>query len=57
LPGFMVKWHATDNYEVINQAFREMYSDDKTVDNDVRLMAVWLSNRLPYENNQESEDN
>jgi hypothetical protein len=56
LPGFIVKWHPTDTYEVINSAFKEMYGDDTTPENDVRLMTVWLSTRLPYDSDEGSEE-
>jgi hypothetical protein len=49
LPGFMTRWHATDTYEVLDQAFSEMYPDFQVSTDDIRLMVVWLSNRLPYE--------
>jgi hypothetical protein len=49
LPGFLPKWHPTDQYEVINQAFTELYPDEKSSDNEVRLMTVWLSDRLPFD--------
>jgi len=49
LPGFLVKWHPTDNYEVLDLAFKELYPDDTASDNDVRLMTVWLSDSLPYD--------
>lgn len=51
LPGFQTKWHPTDTYEVINQAFDEKYGEGSETADDVRLMTVWLSNRLPFENN------
>jgi len=49
LPGFLTKWHPTDHYDVINQAFNETYPGDPASENDVRLMTVWLSDRLPYD--------
>jgi hypothetical protein len=56
LPGFMVKWHPSDSYEVINKAFLEMYAGDSTAENDVRLMTVWLSGRLPYDSDEDSKE-
>jgi len=49
LPGFLIKWPAKDTFEVLTAEFREKYSDTKYTDDDVNLMIVWLSNRLPYE--------
>ena len=53
LPGFMVKWHPKDSYEVINKAFVETYPGETSSDNDVRLMTVWLSDRLPFDSNDD----
>ena len=55
LPGFMVKWHPTDHYEIINKAFCELYPGDPASENEVRLMTVWLSDRLPYDAPEEEE--
>jgi hypothetical protein len=49
LPGFMVTWPKEETYDVIDAAFKEANPDFETTDNDVRLMAVWLVNRLPYD--------
>jgi hypothetical protein len=55
LPGFMTRWHATDTYEVLDQAFSEMFPDFEASTDDIRLMVVWLSNRLPYESEETEE--
>jgi hypothetical protein len=55
LPGFMTRWHATDTYEVLDQAFSEMFPGDEFSTDDIRLMVVWLSNRLPYESEGNEE--
>lgn len=49
LPGFMVKWPEGQNYDVLGQAYTEMYPGDQPSDNDLRLMIVWVANRLPYD--------
>ena len=49
LPGFMVEWPEEDPFEVIISAFREKNSDTVISDDEISLMVVWLSNRLPYE--------
>lgn len=49
LPGFMVTWPKQDEFEVLNAAFREKYPDFPAENNDISLMAVWLSTRLPYQ--------
>ena len=53
LPGFMVKWHPNDSYEVINKAFVDTYPGETSTENDVRLMTVWLSDRLPFDSNDD----
>lgn len=47
LPGFLGDWPKQDTYEVLNKAFSETYADSTASENDVRLMIVWLSGRLP----------
>ena len=48
LPGFMTVWPEGQNYDVLDAAFAEMFPDDKPENNDLRLMIVWIANRLPY---------
>jgi hypothetical protein len=47
-PGFMITWPKTETYEVLDAAYTEKYGAP-TSENDVRLMIVWLTGRLPYE--------
>jgi len=49
LPGFMLEWPKEDSFEILIDSFREKYPDYSLSDDDVSLMVVWLSNRLPYE--------
>ncbi len=49
LPGFLIKWPAKDSFELLTTEFREKHTDVAYSDDDVSLMIVWLSNRLPYE--------
>jgi hypothetical protein len=49
LPGFLIKWPTKDSFEILTAAFRQKQSDIEYSDDDVSLMIVWLSNRLPYE--------
>jgi hypothetical protein len=48
LPGFLTDWPESETYEVLNQAFNEKYPDGTASEDDVRLMIVWIGNRLPY---------
>jgi hypothetical protein len=47
IPGFLTIWPRKDTFEIIDQAFREMFPDFPASNNDISLMVVWLSGRLP----------
>jgi hypothetical protein len=49
LPGFLTQWPEEDDYEIIYEGFNEAYPDSDYGIDDVSLMAVWLSLRLPVE--------
>jgi hypothetical protein len=49
LPGFLTTWPKDENFEAINQAFKEKYREEAYNEDDISLMAVWLSGRLPYQ--------
>jgi hypothetical protein len=49
LPGFLPEWPEGQDYDALGQGFSEMYPDAKVDENDLRLMIVWLSSRLPYD--------
>lgn len=49
LPGFLTQWPQEDEFEVLTAAFHEKYPEDEHTDNQISLMSVWLSGRLPYE--------
>ena len=49
LPGFLPDWPEGQDYDVLGQAFAEMYPDETVAENDLRLMIVWLAGRLPYD--------
>jgi hypothetical protein len=53
LPGFLIEWPEGQDYDVLGQAFKEMYPDYEHKENDLRLMIVWLSDRLPYNMSEE----
>ncbi len=55
LPGFMTIWPGGENFEILNQAFGETYPDFSTTNDDVSLMVVWISTRLPYQVTDEGE--
>lgn len=48
LPGFLTKWPDGETFDVLDQAFEEMYPATTAEMNDISLMVVWLGGRLPY---------
>lgn len=48
LPGFLIYWHAGQDFEAIYATFTELFPDASASIDEVSLMAVWLANRLPY---------
>jgi hypothetical protein len=55
LPGFLTQWPEDEDYEKIYDDFTEAYPDSKYGIDDVSLMAVWLSLRLPVEKVSKAE--
>jgi len=49
LPGFLTRWPKAEQFDVLDEAFRVQYPGTTYSDNDISLMVVWLSTRLPYE--------
>jgi lauroyl/myristoyl acyltransferase len=56
LPGFITVWPHGENFEVLNQAFKEMYPEATASSDDVSLMVVWIGGRLPYQFTEPDED-
>lgn len=54
LPGFMTKWPEAESFELLISEFNAGHTSHTASDNDITLMIVWLSNRLPYEMVSES---
>jgi hypothetical protein len=48
LPGFITVWPKGEDFEALNQAYAEAHPDAPAESNDIALMVVWLSARLPY---------
>ena len=48
LPGFISNWPKGEDFEILNTAFAGMYPDLQIDIDDVSLMVVWVSVRLPY---------
>jgi hypothetical protein len=55
LPGFLTKWPRNENFDTLNIAFTEKFPEAQFTKDDISLMTVWLSNRLPYNLSQEEE--
>jgi hypothetical protein len=55
LPGFLTQWPAEDDYEVLYGKYEDKYPDSNYGIDDVSLMAVWLSVRLPVEKVSKNE--
>jgi hypothetical protein len=56
LPGFMTIWPKGQDFEALNQAFHQKYPAVETSSDDISLMVVWVSGRLPYATEAEDED-
>lgn len=60
LPGFLPYWPFEQNFDSLYQAYQTAYPESQVEQNDVSLMVVWLSTRLPYhkgDTNEELEKN
>jgi len=55
LPGFLTHWPVGEDFEALNKAFSENYPDTVANSDDVSLMVVWMSGRLPYHDHQGEE--
>jgi hypothetical protein len=49
LPGFLTRWPKGEDFETLTNAYAERFPGSETSSDDVSLMVVWLSGRLPYE--------
>ena len=49
LPGFLTQWPEEDDYEAIYDAYTQAHPDAEHSIDEVSLMAVWLSLRLPVD--------
>ncbi len=56
LPGFITVWPHGENFDVLNQAFKEMFPEATVSSDDVSLMVVWISGRLPYQFTDSEEE-
>lgn len=56
LPGFFIRWPKDEDFEGLNQAYKEKYPDADEQGDDISLMIVWVSMRLPYLHEGEDEE-
>jgi hypothetical protein len=49
LPGFLPTWPKDEDFDVLLAAYAEQFPDHPAADDDISLMVVWLSLRLPFE--------
>jgi len=57
LPGFLTSWPESENYDTIGEAFKLRNPETQVGDDDLRLMAVWISGRLPMDNESAEAEN
>ena len=50
LPGFLPEWPTGDDFDILYQAYEEKFPFESSNGDNVSLMVVWLSGRLPYHN-------
>ena len=49
LPGFLTRWPKSEEFEILDRAFHAKFPESQAKDDDISLMVVWISGRLPYE--------
>ena len=47
LPGFITVWPIGENFDVLSRAFNDANPDSSASNDDISLMTVWISVRLP----------
>jgi hypothetical protein len=56
LPGFVIYWPHKENFDELYTTYTELFPEGEASMDEVGLMAVWLSMRLPYHHTGEPED-
>lgn len=56
LPGFLTRWPKGEDFELLVKAFAEQFPEVQASSDDVSLMVVWVSGRLPYDVSEEDEE-
>lgn len=53
LPGFMIRWPEGEEFDTLNDDFRKRFPQTENTDDEISLMVVWISVRLPYQFEQD----
>jgi hypothetical protein len=53
LPGFLPHWPQGESFDVLDAAYNDTFANKTDSEDDVRLMVVWMSGRLPYDQDEE----
>ena len=56
LPGFLIYWPENQDFEEIYTNFTEAFPDAENSIDEVSLMTVWITNRLPYHVQSDEEE-
>lgn len=56
LPGFLTEWVGSEDFDGLYAAFQAQFPESQASKDDVSLMAVWLSGRLPYHGTESDVD-
>jgi hypothetical protein len=54
LPGFYTNWPKGENFDILYQAYMDLYPDSDNSIDSISLMVVWITMRLPYHVEDES---
>jgi len=55
LPGFISHWPKGEDFDILNEAFTQMFPGTQASTDDVSLMVVWVGARLPLFPSEEEE--
>jgi len=56
LPGFLTTWPVGEDFSILNDSFSASYPEHSASTDDVSLMVVWLSGRLPYDQDETADE-
>jgi len=56
LPGFFTHWPKGEDFETLYKNFSELFPDSTASIDTVSLMVVWISMRLPYQVDSDTEE-